>query len=270
MSNQSDQTVAELESRIEKLEEEQQELVAEQDQVLSLFEQFKHGQISRRAFLTSVAAVGGVGLMAANASADGDWANASGYSGTQSNPLNEVWAATGEFQDVNADGTVNTRQLGSERLFAGSFDGGGADARLDAAITEASDGDVVFLENASYSADRTISTSLSIAGTAVFANRTTGSYLDGAVWTLDTRVDVTDLNMSSNTSNEIILNDRGTVQNLSATTDATITVSADGVLLSNLRAVSVVFESGTSGGRVDSSVALNVTDNGTNSVGDVS
>jgi len=125
MSNQSDQTVAELESRIEKLEEQQQELVAEQDQVLSLFEQFKHGQISRRAFLTSVAAVGGVGLMAANASADGDWANASGYSGTQSNPLNEVWAATGEFQDVNVDGTVNTEKYllgdrGQPTIFLGS------------------------------------------------------------------------------------------------------------------------------------------------------
>jgi hypothetical protein len=86
-----DITKAELIERVEQLEQHQEELRAEQNQVLSLFQQLKAGRISRRAFMTAVAAVGGVGYLAGTAQADPEWTNATGKIGEEAKPLNNGW-----------------------------------------------------------------------------------------------------------------------------------------------------------------------------------
>ena len=95
-----------LEERIAELESTQAELEAEQQQVVGLFEQFKNGNISRRAFLGSVAAIGGIGLAAGNATAAPNYGSATGQTGTESSPLNKVISKQGTFQ------TVSTGEIG--------------------------------------------------------------------------------------------------------------------------------------------------------------
>jgi len=96
-------TKAELIDRIESLEEQQAEFAAEQEQVLGLFEQFKQGQISRRSFLTAVAAVGGVGLVAGSTRAAPSWGSSTGKIGTSSTPLSEGYIQTLKSESFTTD-----------------------------------------------------------------------------------------------------------------------------------------------------------------------
>jgi hypothetical protein len=111
-------TTDELLERIETLEQEQAKLqkkyqVAKEqnEQVLNLFEQFKSGSISRRAFLTSVSAVAGISWLAGSADAAPNWSNAAGNSGTESEPLKNVYAQNGTFQSVSTDSLNITEQI---------------------------------------------------------------------------------------------------------------------------------------------------------------
>ena len=96
-------TKADLIERIESLEEQQAEFAAEQEQVLGLFEQFRRGRISRRSFLTAVAAVGGVGLVAGRSRAAPSWGSSSGTTGTSSTPLSEGYIQTLKSQTVTTE-----------------------------------------------------------------------------------------------------------------------------------------------------------------------
>jgi hypothetical protein len=103
-------TTDELLERIDELEAEQAQLrkqlgqtQSQYQQVTGLFEQFKHGSISRRAFLTSVTALAGVGFAAGNASAAPDWSAATGYAGTEAQPLLGVNASSGTFESLSTD-----------------------------------------------------------------------------------------------------------------------------------------------------------------------
>jgi len=103
-------TTDELLKRIEELEQEQAQLQTQlaqtkeqYQQVTGLFEQFKRGSVSRRAFLTSVTALAGVGFAAGNASAAPDWSNTSGYAGTDAQPLIGVNASSVTSESVSTD-----------------------------------------------------------------------------------------------------------------------------------------------------------------------
>ena len=112
-------TKAELIDRIESLEEQQAEFAAEQEQVLGLFEQFKQGQISRRSFLTAVAAVGGVGLLAAGRSrAAPSWGSSTGKVGTSSTPLSEGYIQTLKSQSFTTESVDFTGVTPDYRLGA--------------------------------------------------------------------------------------------------------------------------------------------------------
>ncbi|MHC3382065.1 hypothetical protein [Haloarcula sp. H-GB5] len=99
------QRIEALEQEQEKLQKQYQAAKQQNEQVLNLFEQFKSGAISRRAFLTSVSAVAGISWLAGSADAAPNWSNASGNSGTQSKPLKNVYAQNGTFQSVSSDET---------------------------------------------------------------------------------------------------------------------------------------------------------------------
>jgi DNA-binding protein H-NS len=103
-------TTDELLDRIEELEQEQAQLQTQlaqtkeqYQQVTGLFEQFKTGKISRRAFLTSVTALAGVGFAAGNASAAPDYTNASGVAGTERQPLSSANIKQLNAQQIGSD-----------------------------------------------------------------------------------------------------------------------------------------------------------------------
>jgi hypothetical protein len=115
-------TKAELIDRIESLEEQQAKFAAEQEQVLGLIEQFKQGQISRRSFLTAVAAVGGVGLVAGRSRAAPSWGSSTGKTGTSSTPLSEGYIQTLKSQSfttekIDTSSGYGWSDIGSNRSF---------------------------------------------------------------------------------------------------------------------------------------------------------
>jgi hypothetical protein len=135
-------TKADLIDRIESLEEQQAELAAEQEQVLGLFEQFKEGQISRRAFLTAVAAVGGVGLVAGRSRAAPSWGSSTGAIGTSSTPLSEGYIQTLKSQSFTTeDGTI-----GGDPILGGPASGAEASVTLGGGWTTVNPDQPVIIE----------------------------------------------------------------------------------------------------------------------------
>jgi len=165
-------------------------------------------------------------------------------------------------------GSVNTETIGSERYYAGSYDGGDPDARLDNALSAASTGDVIYLENAGYLNTHTISTDgLTIFGTAA---RQRGTQINGGITVSADYVEFIDLYWNGGThqlngaSNSIR---RGSINSGGA--DITI----DGVLsiVEGVMGGSVTLGSNSIQCVVDSCAAFSVTDNGSNNVvGDLS
>jgi hypothetical protein len=163
--------------------------------------------------------------------------------------------------------SVSAEMVGSERYYAGAFDGTDADARLDAALSAASNGDIIYLENTGYSADRTISTEVRLVGTdAAYSN----SGINGG-WTLDTQ----------NIGLEYIRGNNGSLtvnEGNCSWTDSGVSSSFDSIqvngnnfrFVNNTSFTTLAFASGASGGVVDS-IAGNhsTTDNdGRNTLGD--
>jgi len=108
----------ELISRIETLEQQQKQLRAEQNQVQSLFQQFKNGQISRRAFMTAVAAIGGVGFITGRSRAAPSWGNSTGNIGTSSTPLANGYIQNLRSQMLNTDDAMVTGELTVNELLS--------------------------------------------------------------------------------------------------------------------------------------------------------
>lgn len=173
-----------------------------------------------------------------------------------------------ESESLNTNDT-RTKTIGGGNLhYAADSDGADPDTRLDAALSAATNGDIVYLENSQYNADRTVSTAVALRGSGV--RRSDGAVLDGAEWTLSARVIVEGVYLSSTTGPKITAsNQRCSIRN--------VTDFGDGVVISGDQCdviggfnINVTFASGTSGGLADSITFGSVTDNGTNTVGDIS
>ena len=160
--------------------------------------------------------------------------------------------------------SVNTKDLTNNYHYAGAYDGADADARLDAALSSASDGDLIYLESSTYSTDRTISGRVRIVGTnGVFL----GSEID-ATWTCDSRVAFENIACKG----IIVLNVRQSrVVNSIFGGVSEILVQNDKAVIHGINGfdADVVFSSETAQGIVDSSTNINVVDNGNNTVGDI-
>jgi hypothetical protein len=152
-------------------------------------------------------------------------------------------------------------------IYAGNYDGADPDERLDAALSDAEDGDRVILEPDRYTADRTIRNSLLIQG-----------YPDGfddgepdivANYTINGRTKL--LNIQSDKSSTFTIN--GVVCSISFSdmaASASVDVAADEFRYIGNHGANVVFQSGTSRGIVDGCAVTDVQDNGSNTVGDIS
>ena len=165
---------------------------------------------------------------------------------------------------INAS-SANVGSLGTERHFAGGFEGADPDLRLDAALENASSGDTIYLEKEDYSANRTISTTHTIVGSGGVSNQD-GSTISGT-WEIASRCDIrhvsitTDMNF--NNDDIAIIDCFIIAATVSTNQDRTTFISLAGFN------ATIEFESGTSGGLADSITRVTVTDNGTNTVGDI-
>jgi hypothetical protein len=179
---------------------------------------------------------------------------------------------TADHQSVSTDET-QTKTIGSgDHHYAGVYDGANADARLDNAVSAASEGDVIYLENAEYTVNRTISKLLRIEGTQGFGGKYIGSAVSGE-WTLDDR-NIAVFYCGFVSGSQITIEKAEiTVADCWVSTvsgEGHIQINNDSARLYNLaRDASVTFASGTTGGIIDSCSRISVTDNGTNTVGDI-
>jgi hypothetical protein len=99
-----DNTDTTLAQRVDQLEDRLDEALGHQERVEALVRQFATGQISRRTFLTSIAAVGGGAyLLSGRARADPEWGNATGESGTEQTPLKYIYAKNAIHESIDTD-----------------------------------------------------------------------------------------------------------------------------------------------------------------------
>ena len=181
-----------------------------------------------------------------------------------------------EGSDISAVGafdseSVNTEQasiengpvLRSSNGWDWGFDGADSDSRLDNAISAASSGDTIYLEvGAEYAQNRTISKRLDIVGSSPdsFVTEISGQ------WTLNERVRLINCTIRDDCfMNELFCRIHGSTIEVGST----VTISESRCFVTDTRTGEVVFEEGTSQGLVDSCVDMIVTDNGDNTVGDV-
>lgn len=86
-------------------------------------------------------------------------------------------------QTINGDLFVNGETFAERSgplIYSWSYSGGDRDTRLGNAITDASDGDVILLEDGEYLSDRTISKRVGLIGTSANAFTTAATRLSGA------------------------------------------------------------------------------------------
>jgi len=182
-------------------------------------------------------------------------------------PQNIVPATAGTKQlgtSSQAWGAINTETVVNDRHYAGAFAGSDPDTRLDNALSAASTADVIYLENATYNADRTVSsTAVTLRGTDNSIN--SGTELK-ASWTFNNPVCIIGINSGSSAT--ITAEGNNSVIRDCSTTD--VTFQGSGGLAYGLLGGSVTFASGTSGGLVDSCRnGTSATDNGSNTEGDL-
>lgn len=157
--------------------------------------------------------------------------------------------------------SISTENLSSQIYFAKSFGGGDIESRLDNAIAAASSGDEIILEDGTYSS-RTISKDLCFRGT----NGMTTA-VECNAWTISSDfVSIDNLYITGSWDLS------GQYTHLSQSIiSGGVTVNANNCGITGCRGSgSVTFASGTGNGGIDACWQdITVTDNGTNSVGDI-
>jgi len=141
------------------------------------------------------------------------------------------------------------------------------DSELTDALNAASQGDHVRLGSEDFTQNRTITTDfITISGTGPMF---TGSNIKGD-WTLDGEIIIQDLSLGG-TAQITINQQRCRLSGLTLGGSVTVTVNANKVMISDIigSSTSVTFASGTSKGIIDSSTGVTVTDNGSNTIGDI-
>jgi len=211
----------------------------------------------REALKLGGAALVGGAAMSGSASAGTQQA---GTIGTANNPVDL------NSEDIDSV-SVSTERIGDERHYAGAFDGPDADQRLDAALTAASSGDTIYLENAEYSADRTVSKVVTLVGDS--STQYDGAYFSG---TVTFSVSVTILGVGADAATVTLQGRRGLWFGSYLGTggeETSVTIEGNRNRFLGLYGGAVTFASGTTSNIVDGSVETNVVDNGTNTVGDI-
>jgi hypothetical protein len=160
---------------------------------------------------------------------------------------------------------MNARFTSDDYIYAGEFSGSTPSSRLSNADSAASSGDVIYLENALYNNAVTISTGVSLIGAGAFQGQ--GTIFETTL-TLSSGSNITVSRFRIQGSGKLLVDSFQTVVSQVAARGNGITVNADSCLLFGILRGSVTFASGTAGGIVDASTCT-VTDNGSNTIGDL-
>lgn len=166
-------------------------------------------------------------------------------------------------QTVTTDGLV----VDDTHHWASQYDGGDPDARLANALSAASDGDVIHLENGTYDSNLTVSKRLRVVGTNPGGTSPSGTQI-GADWTIGEGIHLSDFILDTGQS-ITITGRRSTLSQFRAAGTAAINVNADECRVYGMFDGNLTFDSGTTGGIIDASIGVSVTDNGTNTEGNV-
>jgi len=181
--------------------------------------------------------------------------------------LSTIWdSANSEIvADVNNTNTTTDALEADSATVDNTYHYAGDDAELDTVLQSVGEGDTILLGNSTFSTNRTFDTrGLTLSGTGHF-NR--GTIIDGD-WVLNNHIIIENIgSISNNGSLELAFT--GAVADGNYGNGNTITVSGDDCKVLGWDTVFVTFESGTTGGLVDSCTTTSVTDNGTNTVGDI-
>ena len=138
------------------------------------------------------------------------------------------------------------------------------DSELDAVLSDAGGGDNIRLGKSNFSVDRTIDSRLSFTGPSM--NDDPGASISGT-WTIDApntgfeKIAIKD-------GGELIISGGSSYVN-GIINLGEITVEADEVMLNAIRRGNVTFATDTEDCIIDTSTGVTVTDNGTNTVGDI-
>jgi hypothetical protein len=178
--------------------------------------------------------------------------------------LDAISGSTISPDTVNAN-SVNTESIGTDRYYAAGFDGADADTRLDNALSTANPGDTIYLEGGQYAADRTISSGIIMAGTGGEGG---GTVIDGT-WTLTgTGGIVRNCQINASNGGRVDADGvRSSIIDCVGVSSPNIQVGADRCRITGGDALNIIFETGTSGGLVNSVTNATITDNGANTDG---
>jgi hypothetical protein len=182
-------------------------------------------------------------------------------------PLEIKHQNSGERVTLDSSG-LKTQKIDDDRLYAGAFTGANADARLNSALSAASDGDVVYLESAIYDKDKTVDNRVSLAGTGIFfrGTRITGT----TTWTFNESAKLRDIHLPDDTVTVNFNGNGSVVTNLNSVSGVTVSVDATRFRATRLSGLDVVLEANSAGCVVDASTNITVTDNGSaNIIGDI-
>jgi hypothetical protein len=176
-------------------------------------------------------------------------------------PVGALAVDDAEFSDVRP------QSLASDYLYARGFSGSTPENRLNAAIAASDRGDSIYLENVAYNNITLDARERTFIGTGGTVGDTDGSTFENGGTISAQQITVKGVGVGNTGALEITADN---VAIRDAIFQGTITVDADGVLLTNLIGVfssGVTFTSGTSSGVINNCVDLPVTDNGNNVVG---
>jgi hypothetical protein len=182
------------------------------------------------------------------------------------------WDETEGQWDLNNNSLTNIDAIDASSATLGSVDTGNLnniyyasdDVALDTAISEASSEDIIQLSEGDYTKDRTISKSLVFRGSAVSAR---GSRVS-ASWTIDGGASF--FNISGDANTDLTINSTCRISGSGLFGSSSVDVDDDNFIYTSNIGGSITFASGTSGGIVDGCANTVVTDNGSNTVGDIS
>jgi len=166
----------------------------------------------------------------------------------------------------STQGSLAVKQLAGDRYFTASFSGSDPDTRLDNALSAAADGDTILLEDATFNADRTVSKDTELVGSG---GGFSGVNISNCTWTFSSPVSLRNVVVSANVSLDI--NAVGCIITQCELGGlSSVSVSEDRFRFVNNEGGDLTFGSGTKNGIVDACTNTTVTDNGGNSVGNVS
>jgi hypothetical protein len=186
-----------------------------------------------------------------------------------SQPLEIKHQNSGERITLDSSG-LKTQKIDDDRLYAGVFSGADADARLSNCLSEAKLADTIYLENATYTDSLTVNKPVSLIG----SNRATSGTVfnnSGNGGTLELTERSTYLsNIRLENSYSIKVSSVRCVLSNIADIGGGIQVTGNRNTLSMIAFGSVTFSSSSSSNIIDTSTQITVTDNGSNTVGDIS